>query len=88
MVCGKGHKIVLTRELEVSAILKGDARTVHPLQGGGGGGGGRKMFYPVLSVGHNKFRIFPFLSATLPMINYRSLRNCLNHKRLLLFTTN
>ena len=36
-MCGKGHKIVLTRELEVSAMLKGDARTVHPLQGVGGG---------------------------------------------------
>ena len=30
-------EVVLTRELEVLAILKGGAKSFHPLKGGGGG---------------------------------------------------
>ena len=54
-------EVVLTRELEVLAILKGGAKSFHPLKGGGGG---RKKFYSVLrGGGRKKFhtRDFPIL---------------------------
>ena len=70
-------EVVLTRDLEVLAILMrgGGATSFHPLKGGGGansftlswvgGGGGTQSFGPA---------VFPFL-ATLPIINDQSLRN-------------
>ena len=44
----KSFEVVLTRELEVLAIVMGGTISFHPLQGGGGG---RKRFYPVLGGG-------------------------------------
>ena len=55
----KSFEVVLTRELEVLAIVLGGAKMFPPFKRGGG----RKHFYPVLKGGRKKFQTqhFPIL---------------------------
>ena len=68
---GQHFEVVLTRDIEVLAIVKGGAKSFHPLKGGGVKG----FTLSEWGGGHNKFwtRDFPILYP-LRIINDRSLK--------------